>query len=70
MHRRFAAGFLDLGIGGIQAGNAQIVADGIVEKVGLLGDIAFHPAQVGGIDLPPPACRTDGSRRCPFPRSA
>ena len=51
VNRRLAAGLLDLGIGGVPFGDAQIAADGIVEEDGFLGDIAFHPAQVLGVDL-------------------
>ena len=51
MYRRLAACLLQLCLGGIQFGDSQIVGDGIVKQVGFLGDIAFHTAEILGIDL-------------------
>ena len=45
------AGHDNLLVGGIQLGQAQIIADGIVEQVGILGHKAFHSTEVIGVNF-------------------
>ena len=48
---RLAAGVLDLGVGGVGSGVAQVVADAGVHQVGLLGHHADEVGEVGGGDV-------------------
>ena len=52
VHRRGACRHLELRIGGLGLGVVQVVADGRVEQVGLLGHHADHLAERGELDLP------------------
>lgn len=50
MNGRLFAGGNDLGIGGIQLGNAQIIPNAVMEQVGFLGHEAFHVTQIDRVD--------------------
>jgi hypothetical protein len=50
MHRRLAAGCLDLGVGCVRARNAQIAANTVVEQMRVLCDKALERAQVRRVD--------------------
>ena len=50
MHRRLAAGRLDLVIGRVGARNAQVAANAVVEQMRVLCDKALERAQVCGVD--------------------
>lgn len=50
MHRRLAAGCLDLSIGRVGARNAQIAANAVVEQMRVLCDKALERAQIRRVD--------------------